>query len=572
MRNGMTLMSVMVAVALAGIVALAVARLLGNQAKSMSVIRLREQREELLKHYKNILISGWDRTERGGCGGVICSRTTNTSNTNIVIPTANGGALYLSDNLYDYNYIGGTSDKWWKVTATRQGTASGDILQADSYVDSEALVAMKIRVEFMRKEHPVIKTKLAPREEIVFLHHNTSSATSQNNCIDTHLTKRDGSGNLLYPGTGAMIQYDFNSNYTKCSQVPLVNAKDCGLGAAVGFFSTSECTSGTQKDCHCALCRDTTARNCTPPPTATPTPSPILSGDSKQVTGDLICSTDHTSPRACIRDRKEKRTVDAINCENRGYLEWIDDDEATKCVGVDGVYPAVKGDQRVAAESKARKESGDYTYSLYYISEPGGKRMPRTLAARSGWPVVTVPAGPALPAVEYKQFDCKVKRFKGIRGFKGTSLSGEVGTMIDAYDGFGTTAGTAGPRGDPGLPGPPGPQGPAGDCFLCCKDKKSYGCDCDTTIRGITCSSGNLKKADCSCSISSYDNKVKNECENNTSPSVAPSPYLYCDANSNNTYDTGETTPTYSESTSCTWRQMIPLVIETVSLLNAIAP
>ena len=33
MRNGMTLMSVMVAVALAGIVALAVARLLGNQSK-----------------------------------------------------------------------------------------------------------------------------------------------------------------------------------------------------------------------------------------------------------------------------------------------------------------------------------------------------------------------------------------------------------------------------------------------------------------------------------------------------------------------------------------------------------
>ena len=114
MRSGMTLMSVMVAVALAGIVALAVARLLGNQSKTMAVVRLREQREELLKHYKNIVISGWDAT-RDSCGGDICDRGGNA-----IIPT---GGLYLSDDLYAYNNSG-SSGQWWKVTANQVAASS----------------------------------------------------------------------------------------------------------------------------------------------------------------------------------------------------------------------------------------------------------------------------------------------------------------------------------------------------------------------------------------------------------------------------------------------------------------
>ena len=114
MRNGMTLMSVMVAVALAGIVALAVARLLGNQSKTMSVVRLREQREELLKHYKNIVISGWDAT-RDGCSADICAR-----NTDAIIPA---GGLYLAEDLYDYEHLNpgrGTAGRWWKVSVTKE--------------------------------------------------------------------------------------------------------------------------------------------------------------------------------------------------------------------------------------------------------------------------------------------------------------------------------------------------------------------------------------------------------------------------------------------------------------------
>lgn len=178
MRSGMTLMSVMVAVALAGIVALAVARLLGNQTKTMAVIRLREQREHLLKHYKNIVTSGWDAT-RSGCGGAICTRTSG-----VIIPgTYGNGTLYLADNLYEYNYTGGTADRWWKVTAERVDLSSGGILQSDKYVASERMVAMRIKVDFVRKEHPLVNIKLASRDEIVFCIttravHSTATARS----------------------------------------------------------------------------------------------------------------------------------------------------------------------------------------------------------------------------------------------------------------------------------------------------------------------------------------------------------------------------------------------------------
>ena len=236
MRSGMTLMSVMVAVALSGIVALAVARLLGNQAKSMSVIRLREQRENLLKHYKNIVVSGWDST-RSSCSGNVCDRNGDT-----IIPTANGGALYLAEDLYEYNHTGGTAGRWWKVSVNKLSPSGGDILQADSWVEADSLVAVEVKVEFKRDQHPVVNTRLAPREEIVFLHHNTSGALNSKStqCLSAHSTMLDGSGKNLYSGQGALIQYDFISNYAKCSQVPLVIPKSCGKGALVGFFSHAE--------------------------------------------------------------------------------------------------------------------------------------------------------------------------------------------------------------------------------------------------------------------------------------------------------------------------------------------
>ena len=334
MRKGMTLMSVMVAVALAGIVALAMARLLGYQAKTMSVVRLREQRENLLKHYKNIVVSGWDAT-RGACSAEICARDGSE-----IIPA---GGLYLAEDLYDYNHTG-TNGRWWKVSVTKKPLSSGDILQADSYADPEALLAVEVKVEFIRQEHPVVNIRLAAREEVVFLHHNTSSASiNSTQCESDHLTQVDSAGDDLYAGTGAIVQYDFHSNYTKCSQVPLVvDAKACDndFEATLGFF------------------RDP--------------------AQPQLITGKAICSIRNKSDSlAGIRGNTEKRTVEAIDCSGEGYVNKMEADEKPKCVD---------GPTRVAAES---------------LSPPKDSRVyPTRCVDNSGWCGTTYPEDPTVHRAE----------------------------------------------------------------------------------------------------------------------------------------------------------------------------
>lgn len=406
MRNGMTLMSVMVAVALAGIVALAVARLLGNQSKTMTVIRLREQREELLKHYKNVVVSGWDST-RSTCSGNVCAR-----NGDIIIPTS--GTLYLAEDLYAYNYTGGTANRWWKVTANRVGVSSGSVLQADSYVKSESLMAVEVRVEFIPNEHPVVKTRLAPREEIVFLHHNTSSALASNStqCLGGHLTQRYQSGDPIYSGTGAIIQYDFNSNYTKCSQVPLVihRASD-PKEAMLGFFRNQR--TGTLKE---QLIKG----------------KPIYSIADK---GDVLAE---------IRGSTEKRTVKAIDCQGSGYIEWMKNDEKPRCVT--GAAPG--DDRRVAGESKAAPGSSE-SYTLARLTDTS-TRCPLPSSASS----------------YYSTFTCTIQRYEGIESF---DSDGKVAGYVPYDSGYGVPRGPTGPRGPAGVDDvPPGPPGPSGLCSCCC--------------------------------------------------------------------------------------------------------
>ena len=445
MRNGMTLMSVMVAVALAGIVALAVARLLGNQSKTMSVVRLREQREELLKHYKNIVISGWDATRQSSkCSGNICAR-----NSDIIIPTANGGALYLAEDLYDYNYTGGTANRWWKVSVNKSTFDSGAILQADNYAKPESLMTVEVIVEFIRKEHPVVNIKLATREEIVFLHHNTSTAIPRANstqCISGHLTQQYA-GSLpyrgpLYSGPGGIIQYDFESNYTKCSQVPLVNSKSCGLGALLGFFRDRK--TGTLKE--------------------------------QLITGNPICSTsDFANDIAQIRGSSssqrglsgtEKRTVKAIDCEGSGYVEWMADDEIPKCVS--GPAPGVRS-ERVAGESIAAPK-GEQTFSLSAkTSDPNNCNFYNDTNAGAFYSVST----------------CDVWRYEGIEKFDDR---GEVDGYVKYYDDFSEI----GNRGGGGVRGPDGvddaPPGPRGRqyCPGCCKNCSWRQRQCATDLKGIT--------------------------------------------------------------------------------------
>ncbi len=419
MRSGMTLMSVIVAAALAGIVALAVARLLGNQSKVMTVVRLREQREHLLKHYKNIVVSGWDAT-RHSCSGEICTRDMNSSGTNVVIPSANGNALYLGDDLYEYDYTGGTAGRWWKVTANKISISGGSMLQADSYVQRDTLMAVEVKVEFIRKEHPVVNVKLASREEVVFLHHNTSSALLDNStdCSNPagrpHRTQRDEDGSALYSGSGAIIQYDFKTNYAKCSQVPLVEHLNCDKGALLGFFRSSS----------------------TPP---------------ELVSGKPICSTaDHANSLAGIRGGTEKRTVEAIDCSGSGYIEWMKDDEKPRCVT--GTAPGASS-MRVAAQSK----NGPFTSKTYTL-------VRRTSAGGNG------------THATYTTESCTLKRHHGISSFKPSGESGEVAGYLrrTSYDGA-TVVGPPGPAGEPGANNAPrgarGDPGPRGDCSCCCRDR-----------------------------------------------------------------------------------------------------
>lgn len=415
MRSGMTLMSVMVAVALAGIVALAVARLLGNQTKTMAVVRLREQREHLLKHYKNIVTSGWDAS-RSGCGGAICTRTSG-----VIIPgTYGNGSLHLADNLYDYNYTGGTGGRWWKVTAERVDLSSGSVLQSDKYAAPENMVAMRIKVDFVREEHPLVNVRLGSRDEIVFLHHNTSDTSNITQCDKvgaTHKTQLElvgGSTSELYSGKGALIQYDFISNYSKCSQVPLVeNSTTCSnnFEALLGFFRTQN--TGTLKE--------------------------------QLVTGKGVCSIrDIGNVLAEIRGNTEKRTVESQYCLKQGYIERMDNDEDPVCV-----EPNSAAQQRVAAYSVAHKPNCDWfkkTYQIEVRTSAGGNGTPATYATGS----------------------CDVSRYKGIHSFvpHGTQWPGERRALVDYEDSHGVPVGPPGPTGEPGLnnapPGAPGPPGPRG--------------------------------------------------------------------------------------------------------------
>ncbi len=141
-------MSVMVAVALSGIVAVAMMRLLTNQAQTMKALELRDQRLQLLRHYRDAITAGLLFTALGRCGaGNFCS-----ANGGVLIPNS---GLYLNDNLYDYgNTV--SSGKWWKVSAKRA--------PASKYGGQAAI---ELTVEFIHAQHPVVKTQLRPVTEVI---------------------------------------------------------------------------------------------------------------------------------------------------------------------------------------------------------------------------------------------------------------------------------------------------------------------------------------------------------------------------------------------------------------------
>ena len=261
-RQGLTITSVLVAAALAGIIAVIVGQLAGNQAQVMRTLTLREERENLLKHYRNTLISGWDNTLAAGCSSLRDRRN------NVAIPS--GGIKSRSDNLYSP-----AGDGWWQVEFNCD-SKSGSIFGGDKYetttgsgMHSETHREVTLTVKFLKDEHPHAAPKLKDRVETFYMHQQRRRKTDATDCTDeSNRTRRNyykpnidavpaslwggatpdtTTGFPLYKGTGAVIQYDFNTNYVKCSQVPLVKPPDdlCKHDAAIiGFWGLMEGGSG----------------------------------------------------------------------------------------------------------------------------------------------------------------------------------------------------------------------------------------------------------------------------------------------------------------------------------------
>ncbi|MDE3268733.1 MAG: hypothetical protein OYH77_00435 [Pseudomonadota bacterium] len=255
--TGVTITSVLVATALAGIVSAVVAQLLTNQSKVMRTLSLRAERENLLKHYRDTLISGWDQTLTAGCSSGIHDRAGN-----VKVPPS--GLTVKSDDLYSSSSV---SDGWWKVSFDCGATA-GTMFASDKYetthgsgMHSETHHKVTLKVEFLKDEHPHINTALRTRQETFYMHQQKRLATDTDCRIESNRTRENyykpdvdqaralglitGDKYSLYKGEGAVIQYDFNTNYTKCSQVPLVRRGSCAPDAAIiGFWGTMEAGSG----------------------------------------------------------------------------------------------------------------------------------------------------------------------------------------------------------------------------------------------------------------------------------------------------------------------------------------
>ena len=143
-------MSVMMAVALSGALAVAVMRTLTLQTRMMKQLEVREERMKLLRHYRDAIKAGLLHTLVGGCGaGNFCG-----ANGSVLIPSS---GLYLSNDLYDYGNTEGDG-KWWKISAKRA--------PATKYAGQAAI---ELTVEFIPEEHRVVKAALKIVTEVILL-------------------------------------------------------------------------------------------------------------------------------------------------------------------------------------------------------------------------------------------------------------------------------------------------------------------------------------------------------------------------------------------------------------------
>ena len=222
-ERGATLTSFMVAAVLAGIVGITIMRLATMQGKALFVVTLLEEREHILKYYANILVNGWDKTR------------------SVASPPFNNTSL----DVYDRNDMttpaikknGTTTAKnkpWWKITASAT-TITGS--------STEKVVMVKIVISFDSSKHDIsnLGKVIADREEWVYLHSpnikDSQSPSVNTNCVGNAHPSQSG----LYSSSaqGALIQYDFNTDYTKCSSVPLIKDRICPASNPIVGFDRS---------------------------------------------------------------------------------------------------------------------------------------------------------------------------------------------------------------------------------------------------------------------------------------------------------------------------------------------
>ena len=219
-KSGVTLTSVVVAVALSGVLSLVAAQLFKSQRSAMATLGIMEARSTILKHYEGVLVAGWDQTRKSNSTLTGALNVYYRSSSTPLIPST---GLYLGDDIYTSD-----SNGWWKVTATGATLTGAPINSLTA-----ALVSVTLKVEFDPSRHPYLKTELSAKERVVFFHHNVTSTATE--CGDHK----------------AIIQYDFISNFHVCSTWPLVKiSQSSGSGDALVGFDPAQFTAANKYQLH----------------------------------------------------------------------------------------------------------------------------------------------------------------------------------------------------------------------------------------------------------------------------------------------------------------------------------
>lgn len=193
----------------------------------------------------------------------------------------------------------------------------------------------------------------------------------------------------------------------------------------------------------------------------------------KLVTGSGICSIrDHSNIRAEIRGSTEKRTVEVIDCRQKGYVELIGTDEKPECVtGATRLCPVGEIYDYALTPPRCRPlQPGETDNAARDTERVAAHSVPPTVGCDVFKRVYTLKrritaGGDGGTATYATRADCHVWRHKGIHAFKGFDeyWTGMRESLVAFNNAVGTVRGPKGPQGEPGSNnGPQGPRGPRG--------------------------------------------------------------------------------------------------------------